>query len=252
MKTFLYIKQHRRTSLKYFGKTSIDPYHYSGSGWHWSNHLRKHGNDVITLRVWEFDDIKECKRFALKFSIDNNIVSSKAWANMVNESGVGGWPLKWPPGSRDGDKNPFFGKKHSERTRHLISKLHKGKKLTDDQKNSISIALKGKKRSQTAKNNYSRSMSLRAQNLLDPSMLALREARSKNWKLLTPDKREITIRSLRNFCQEHGLNQKSIMSTLITKKPISSGPSKGWMILERQLLERLWDDQGHAILYGLI
>ena len=116
MITSLYIKIHKKTGLKYFGKTTRDdPYSYLGSGKHWCNHLRKHGNDVLTLRVWQFDDVEKCKQFALKFSIDNSIVSSKSWANMINEFGIGGWPTKWPPGSRDGDKNPMFGKRHSEK-----------------------------------------------------------------------------------------------------------------------------------------
>lgn len=233
MKTFLYIKQHRTTGLKYFGKTSNrDPFKYNGSGKHWCNHLKKHGFDVITLRVWEFEDVEKCKQFALKFSIDNKIVSSKAWANMIDETGTGGWPSKWPIGSRDGDKNPFYGKTHSNEVRLKLSKIHKGKTITIEQRQKMSISL-SKPKTETAKASYKRSMIERAKNPLDPSMIALRESRSKNWKLLTPDNKEIVIRSLRKFCEENSLNQKSLMNTIKLQCPIKSGSSKGWMIKER-------------------
>ncbi len=47
--TYLYIKTHNKTGMKYFGKTvSEDPEKYSGSGVYWKRHIEKHGNDVTT------------------------------------------------------------------------------------------------------------------------------------------------------------------------------------------------------------
>ena len=43
---YLYVKTHRKTGLKYLGKTKKDPFVYQGSGVHWKNHLNKHGYDV--------------------------------------------------------------------------------------------------------------------------------------------------------------------------------------------------------------
>jgi hypothetical protein len=43
--TWLYVKVHNKTGLKYLGKTIQDPYKYGGSGVHWSSHVKKHGND---------------------------------------------------------------------------------------------------------------------------------------------------------------------------------------------------------------
>lgn len=42
----------------------------------------------------------------------------------------------------DGEKNPFFGKKHTEESRRKISESNKGKKRTKEQKERISKALK--------------------------------------------------------------------------------------------------------------
>ena len=82
MKIYLYVKQHRKTGLKYFGKTSTkDPYIYVGSGKYWRRHLKEHGSDIDTLSVWEFDDADMCEKFALEFSYRENIVESSGWAD---------------------------------------------------------------------------------------------------------------------------------------------------------------------------
>jgi hypothetical protein len=121
MKVFLYIKQHRVTKLKYFGKTaSKDPYKYRGSGKYWLRHLKAHGIDIDTVQVWEFNDIDECEKFALNFSKENNIVESAEWANLVPENGKdgghghGGLKGKDNPNwGKTKEKNSFYGKKHT-------------------------------------------------------------------------------------------------------------------------------------------
>lgn len=88
---YLYIKTHNKTGLKYFGKTTRkDPYSYLGSGKVWKRHLRKYGNDVTTEILNMYDDKEKCLRDAIKFSIDNNIVESKEWANLKIETLDGG------------------------------------------------------------------------------------------------------------------------------------------------------------------
>jgi ribosomal protein L37AE/L43A len=90
MTIYLYIKQHNVTKLKYFGKTTNNPYTYNGSGKYWKRHIHKHGLDISTLYVYEFSDINECSEFALNFSSINNIVESNEWANMKPENGSDG------------------------------------------------------------------------------------------------------------------------------------------------------------------
>lgn len=124
---YLYHKRHRKTGLNYFGKTVFDPYNYSGSGKYWKRHLSKHGNDIETASVWEFTDQEECTKFALEFSMDNNIVESKDWANLKMEDGRDG-----------GDPGPIGRKKIAE------SKL--GKKHTPEQNIAKSLRQTGIKR----------------------------------------------------------------------------------------------------------
>ena len=88
--TWLYIKQHNQTGLKYFGKTTRDPYKYKGSGFYWKRHIADHGNDVTTLWCQLFETLEEITAFALKFSEDNNIVDSDEWANLMVEDGSTG------------------------------------------------------------------------------------------------------------------------------------------------------------------
>jgi hypothetical protein len=88
--THLYLKQHNKTGLKYFGKTVRDPNTYSGSGVYWTRHLIKHGNDVSTIWTKSFTDKKELNEFALKFSKENNIVESSEYANLKPEDGLMG------------------------------------------------------------------------------------------------------------------------------------------------------------------
>lgn len=121
--TWLYIKQHNQTKLKYFGKTIFDPYQYNGSGKYWKYHCKTHGDDITTLWCKLFTDRNELMAFALKFSIENNIVESTEWANLKLENGI--------------DGGNFSG-------------AGKGRILTEAHKESISNGLKGRVRHELA------------------------------------------------------------------------------------------------------
>jgi hypothetical protein len=90
MVIYLYHKRHLKTNLNYFGKTTGNPYTYKGSGVYWNNHLRKHGNEVETIAVWEFNNLDECSNFAIEFSKTHDIVKSTNWANLCVENGLDG------------------------------------------------------------------------------------------------------------------------------------------------------------------
>jgi hypothetical protein len=89
--TYLYIKTHNKTGLKYFGKTvSKNPHKYKGSGSRWGYHLKAHGNDVSTEIFGYYINESDCVRDALKFSTENDIVNSDNWANLEPEDGLSG------------------------------------------------------------------------------------------------------------------------------------------------------------------
>ena len=122
--TSLYIKQHNKTRLKYFGKTIQNNVEkYKGSGLYWSEHLKIHGNDVSTVWTKTFDDEQQLTEFAITFSEENNIVNSNEWANLKPENGLAGAT----PG-------------------HTYGKANKGKKrgpLSESHRANVSAGLKG-------------------------------------------------------------------------------------------------------------
>jgi hypothetical protein len=93
--TYLYIKKHSITGLKYFGKTTQkDPYAYIGSGTYWRAHVKKYGRQhIITEWVSEpFTNKDLLVEYASNMSNELNIVKSNEWANLVNEDGIAGIP----------------------------------------------------------------------------------------------------------------------------------------------------------------
>lgn len=91
--TYLYIKQHSITGLKYFGMTTKkDPIKYHGSGTYWLRHIKHHGKKhVKTLWYHQFDTQDLLTDFALLFSEECDIVNSKSWANLKPENGLDGF-----------------------------------------------------------------------------------------------------------------------------------------------------------------
>jgi hypothetical protein len=89
--TYLYIKTHKTTGLKYFGKTSgTDPYKYTGSGTYWLSHLKVHGKFYETEILGFYTNEEECIQAAVDFSLKHKIVESKEWANWKVENGIDG------------------------------------------------------------------------------------------------------------------------------------------------------------------
>ena len=120
--TYLYVKQHTITGMKYFGKTTKkDPIKYKGSGLYWKRHLNIHGNNIKTLWTKLFDDESELVEYATKFSLENHIVESDEWANVKIENGLDG-----------GRESGFVGTKHSEQNRKKFSDNMKAKNPMSD------------------------------------------------------------------------------------------------------------------------
>jgi len=89
MTIYLYIKTHRKTGLKYLGKTERDPYKYRGSGKYWRLHIRKHGADIDTQILRECKTVDEVKEWGIYYSKLWNVVECNEWANLKEEYGDG-------------------------------------------------------------------------------------------------------------------------------------------------------------------
>lgn len=105
--------------LKYVGITIQNPYKYRGSGIYWSKHLYSHdfcASDLITIILFSSTSEEEVNAFAFKYSIDNNIVDSKEYANLMPESGIGSTK----------------GRRTSDETKRKIGRSNKGRKPSQE------------------------------------------------------------------------------------------------------------------------
>lgn len=148
--TWLYVKKHIVTGLKYFGKTTRDPIKYRGSGKRWVNHLNVYGNNVKTIWSRLFVDKNELVEFALNFSTENNIVESDEWANLMPENGLdGGSPKgtnKGRPCSEQARKNLDNGRRNrvytsmSAQSKEKLRNSKLGKQSTHETREKLKLA----------------------------------------------------------------------------------------------------------------
>lgn len=144
--TALLVMEHNITGLKYFCKTTcLDRIkRYKGSGIAWNKHLAEHGKDIKVGVLGFYIDEQRCLDAAKKFSEENNIVDSNEWANLIPETGKNG-------GCMAGERNPFFGKKHSPETAERLrlqkigKSVNKGAYRSPEHRAKISASLKGRK-----------------------------------------------------------------------------------------------------------
>jgi len=190
--TYLYIKQHKITGLKYFGKTTKDPLTYLGSGKHWRRHIKKHGIKFVET-IWHqlFINKEELIKYALDFSKNFDIVNSKEWANLKEENGLdGGFDKGW--WSEKQIKN--FSEKQKERW---------SKGLVDAEK--LRLSRIGFKQPESQK-------------------IAVAKALCKKYLITDPTGQQYEIENLQKFCRENNLDQGNMTA-------VSTGrlkQHKGW------------------------
>lgn len=97
---------------------------------HLQNAWNKYGKDIFLFEIVEKclpEDLLSTEQKYLNICKQN----PNLYYNLVYESG--GFM------DRSGKNNGFFGKHHTEETKKIISKIHKGKILTEEQKQKISL-----------------------------------------------------------------------------------------------------------------
>ena len=159
MTIYLYVKTHRKTNLKYLGKTSQDPFSYRGSGLDWVPHIKEHGNDCETIILRECETNQEIREWGRYYSKLYNVVDSEEWANRIPETG----------GGNGGDTGPLSvehkkkiseahkGMKHTEETKMLLSMQRKGKPRNPESVEKTASKLRGRKRPKEVRESISKS-----------------------------------------------------------------------------------------------
>lgn len=140
-------------------KKYVGQHHYHleklDSNYHGSGHIikriykkRPHTLKEVYLKTcYTQEELDEWEQYYIKFY-------NTLYPNGYNltEGGNGGVPCEetrrklseLKKGLLSGEKNPMFGKHHSEETKQKIGGVHKGKHISEEQKKKLSVALKGR------------------------------------------------------------------------------------------------------------
>ena len=182
----LYIKTHRQTGLKYFGKTTCDdPYRYKGGGKVWRRHLMKHGYDFDTEIYLQSENQEYITQEALRFSWAYDIVKSSLWANLQEENGIDGWTKG----------NPNLKLKGVPRSSDAREKMSKGR-----------MGIKMPPRSKEHCENLSKSLTgiPKSKEQIEKFI----KARARTWLVIDPNENEYIVVNMNKFCKENGLDQR--------------------------------------------
>lgn len=177
--TYLYIKEHTKTGLKYFGKTYNEhPEKYLGSGKYWKKHIKKHGEEFVKTTWFQlFTNEKDLINYAIHFSTENNIVKSKEWANLKNENGLDG-----------GMERGYWSKEQIEHNRQK-AKQRWVDGVYDPEK--LRLSRIGFSQPQSQKDKVSKLL-------------------SKEWEITDPNGNCFIIENLTKFCRENNLDQGNL------------------------------------------
>lgn len=132
------------------------------------------------------------------------------------------------------------GYKHSRETRELL-RLKK-QNISEETRQKLSQARKGKKdtpETKAKRNAACRKPKSSTINMRKPKSVPrsdshknkIREARSKTWKLTSPNGEEFIVTNLKYFCNEKNLPQTAFQNSAYSGKVISKGLAKGWQAL---------------------
>jgi hypothetical protein len=196
--TFLYIKQHSKTGMLYFGKTVKNPNTYHGSGKYWQRHIKKHGKKlVITLWFCLFYSKDECTQFATMFSKQENIAKSSKWANLISENGLDG-----------GIIGPKSDQHKASMRASMAARKKKGIKLgglhSEDHKNAF---LEGSKKYWTGK-----TFTEERKQQISKQTTGKNNPNAKIWKIEDTDGTIFTLHSCKQWCKDNGMLQRTLIN----------------------------------------
>jgi hypothetical protein len=212
--TRLYIKRHKVTGLKYFGKSTSNLIEsYNGSGKYWKTHIAKHGKQRIE-HVWNsqwFYNKKELEEFALAFSELFDIVKSNEWANLIVENGLDG-----------GDISNY--RKYVPLTEEHKNKLRKPrlaarKPKSEQTKAKMKIAQLNRPAEVKAKISASNKGKPKSKQHIDKVVYT----KSMAWIIIQPNGEQLEIINLSKFCRENKLSSGSLRGVALGNRKQHKG-----------------------------
>jgi len=130
------------------------------------------------------------------------------------------------PPSFSGKDHPWYGRKHTEKTKKKISERQKelylsgavkphntGKPLSEETKNKLRIAMTGRVKTPET---IQKTIDTRLKNnkpQTENQKQKAREANQKTWRIITPSGEEIIVLNLRQYSLDNGLDQGNMVHT---------------------------------------
>lgn len=175
----LYIKR-LPNGYFYLGRTINDPFTYLGSGTAWKRAIKKYKytiEDIQTWIIYETENLDKLKEVGLYFSKIFNIVKSKYWLNLIDESGEG---LTNPSEEvRTKLRTAKIGKKRkpfTEETLKKFSDVRMGKPLSEKHRESVTLA------NQSQKERLKRSITLQGHSVSEDARKKISEKIRQKWQ----------------------------------------------------------------------
>lgn len=116
----------------------------------------------------------------------------------------------------------FAGSKHTQESIDKIRNSKLGKPLSLSHRKSISKKLTGTHLSDERKLNLSKKLT--GTNI---------SSRYKYWTIVDPNKNVHKVECVSIFCVENGISLSGLQKSFKMGSPVSRGPSKGWLVLEK-------------------
>jgi len=230
----------------YIGMHSTDDLEdgYFGSGSYLWHSIKKHGKEKHSMEILEFLPSRQELRVRESQIVDEKRLKDPLCMNLKTggEGGAQSDPavlqiISEKAKLRVGEKNSFYGKRHTEATKQKIATSRIGKPLSEEHKQVLSQHLAGRSGEWShTEDTKARLKKAWEHRRLTPISEETRKKMSEAGKgskysyiLVSPDGETFTTSDLVSFCKEQHLVYSSITACLRDNKPLS-GRNTGWRI----------------------
>lgn len=148
----------------------------------------------------------------------------------LSKGGIG--PVGYKHSEETKKKMKLLKQSISKETRKRMSNSHKGKTQSKETIEKRASKMRGTSRDST---NMHKPKSLSHKEAISAARSGEKCPRAKSWLVISPTGEKFIIKSLKTFCETHGLAITSMQMSVMRKSPVSKGISKGWQVFHHPL-----------------